>query len=134
MPWYVVSLREPIGSSERDELASAITKVHTNLFTAPSLFVNVRFEDASNIYHYVGGKRVSRPRRCQPTHHSGINPDAVVIIIIRRIRRNTHILGETSHRNLSIPFKPTSALALHARAHYTMNCAASSAGPGIRFC
>lgn len=57
MPWYVVSFREPIGSSERDELASAITKVHTNLFTTPSLFVNVRFEDASSVHHYVGGKR-----------------------------------------------------------------------------
>ncbi|KAK7720031.1 hypothetical protein SLS64_002212 [Diaporthe eres] len=55
MPW------EPIGSSERDELASAITKVHTNLFTTPSLFVNVRFEDASSVHHYVGGKRVSQP-------------------------------------------------------------------------
>lgn len=60
MPWYVVSLRESIGSSQRDEVASAITKVHTNLFTTPSLFVNVRFEDASSVHHYVGGKRVSR--------------------------------------------------------------------------
>ncbi|KAK2610434.1 hypothetical protein N8I77_003862 [Diaporthe amygdali] len=56
MPWYIVSHRDPISSSQRDELASAITKVHTNLFTTPSLFVNVRFEDASKAHHYVGGK------------------------------------------------------------------------------
>ncbi|KAL1883210.1 hypothetical protein Daus18300_000268 [Diaporthe australafricana] len=56
MPWYIVSHREPIAAPQRDELASAITKVHTGLFTTPSLFVNVRFEDASKIPHYVGGK------------------------------------------------------------------------------
>ncbi|KAI3397601.1 hypothetical protein diail_10573 [Diaporthe ilicicola] len=56
MPWYIVCLREPIDATQRDELASAITRVHTNIFTTPSLFVNVRFEDESKVHHYVGGK------------------------------------------------------------------------------
>lgn len=79
MPWYVVSLRDPIGSSERDELASAITKVHTNLFTTPSLFVNVRFEDASNVHHYVGGKRVSWPKSPGLPHLTSTNLETVAV-------------------------------------------------------
>merc|ERR1711939_397210 len=31
--------------------------IHTNIFTAPSLFVNVRFSPASQYTGYVGGKR-----------------------------------------------------------------------------
>lgn len=95
MPWYVVTLRDPIGSSERDELASAITKAHTNLFTTPSLFVNVRFEDASNVHHYVGGKRVSLPRRSPVSPH-----DSSGIVKARWIMHNAHVLGTPSHRNL----------------------------------
>ncbi|EKG16696.1 Tautomerase [Macrophomina phaseolina MS6] len=56
MPLYIVSHKDPISSSQRDELAAAITKIHANLFTTPSLFVNVKFEDVSTTSYYVGGK------------------------------------------------------------------------------
>ena len=60
MPLYVISHKDPISSSQRDELAAAITKIHTTLFTTPSFFVNVKFEDASEAPYYVGGKPVSK--------------------------------------------------------------------------
>ncbi|EOD48209.1 putative cis-3-chloroacrylic acid protein [Neofusicoccum parvum UCRNP2] len=56
MPLYIVSHKDPISPSQRDELAAAITKIHSTLFTTPSLFVNVKFEDVSAASYYVGGK------------------------------------------------------------------------------
>lgn len=58
MPFYVISHKDPITSQQRDDLAAAITKIHTTLFTTPSLFVNVKFEESSAADYYVGGKRV----------------------------------------------------------------------------
>ncbi|KAF2428328.1 hypothetical protein EJ08DRAFT_560761, partial [Tothia fuscella] len=57
MPLYLLSHAAPLSESQQDELAQAITKTHTTLFTAPSLFVNVRFTSASGYIGYVGGKR-----------------------------------------------------------------------------
>lgn len=59
MPLYIIFHKDPITPSQRDELAAAITRIHTNLFSTPSLFVNVKFEDASGASYYVGGKAVS---------------------------------------------------------------------------
>lgn len=59
MPFYVISHKDSLTPSQCDELAAAITSIHTILFTTPSLFVNVKFEDASAAPYYVGGKRVS---------------------------------------------------------------------------
>lgn len=58
MPFYVVSHKDAIAPSQRDELAAAITRIHTGVFATPSLFVNVKFEDASAASYYVGGERV----------------------------------------------------------------------------
>lgn len=58
MPFYVVSHKDAIDPSQRDEIAAAITKTHTELFATPSLFVNVKFEDISAASYYVGGKLV----------------------------------------------------------------------------
>ncbi|KAH7040049.1 uncharacterized protein B0I36DRAFT_343852 [Microdochium trichocladiopsis] len=57
MPLYEISHVTPLSDTEKDELAQAITKVHTSRFTTPSLFVNVRFIDVQNESYYVGGKR-----------------------------------------------------------------------------
>ncbi|KAL1645164.1 hypothetical protein SLS58_003869 [Diplodia intermedia] len=64
MPLYIVSHKDPLNTSQRDELAAAITKIHTTVFTTPSLFVNVKFEDVSDASYYVGGK----PTRVNAIH------------------------------------------------------------------
>lgn len=57
MPLYLVSHAVDLSDEQKDKLAAEITKIHTNLFTAPSLFVNVRFSPADQYQGYVGGKR-----------------------------------------------------------------------------
>ncbi|KXJ96513.1 hypothetical protein Micbo1qcDRAFT_155068, partial [Microdochium bolleyi] len=57
MPFYEVSHAVPLSDAQKDEIAQAITKIHTTRFTTPSLFVNVKFTDAANESYYVGGKR-----------------------------------------------------------------------------
>lgn len=60
MPLYMVSHATPLTPAQLDELAQAITELHTTIFTTPSLFVNVRFAPTSDYVGYVGGRR-SRP-------------------------------------------------------------------------
>lgn len=43
-----------------DDIATAITDIHSQYFKAPKIFVNVRFEDVSKADIYVGGQKVSR--------------------------------------------------------------------------
>ncbi|KAK0659033.1 hypothetical protein DIS24_g4248 [Lasiodiplodia hormozganensis] len=64
MPLYIISHKDPISPTQRDGLAAAVTKIHTTVFTTPSLFVNVKFEDASDASYYVGGK----PARVNAIH------------------------------------------------------------------
>jgi phenylpyruvate tautomerase PptA (4-oxalocrotonate tautomerase family) len=58
MPLYIVAHHTALTDSQKDALAEAITKVHTELFNTPSIFVNVRFQDITQTPCYVGGKRV----------------------------------------------------------------------------
>ena len=58
MPLYTVQHSCPLSTPQQDELAAAITRLHTQKFTAPSLFVNVTFTDTSSQPTYVAGKRV----------------------------------------------------------------------------
>ncbi|KNG86961.1 hypothetical protein ANOM_004189 [Aspergillus nomiae NRRL 13137] len=58
MPLYEVEHCIALSKAQRNELAQAITLLHTRKFTTPSLFVNVRFVDASNSCSYIGGKEV----------------------------------------------------------------------------
>ncbi|KAF2083804.1 hypothetical protein K490DRAFT_69452 [Saccharata proteae CBS 121410] len=60
MPLYTVSYKTPLSEDQRDALAAAITKTHSTLFTTPTLFVNVHFEDVTTGHEskrYVAGKR-----------------------------------------------------------------------------
>jgi hypothetical protein len=57
MPLYLISHATDLSFPQQDKLAEGITKIHTELFFTPSLFVNVRFSPASNYLNYVGGKR-----------------------------------------------------------------------------
>jgi len=59
MPYYSVNHICPFTPAQQDALATRITHIHTRKFSAPSLFVNVVFENYSGKSAYVGGKRVT---------------------------------------------------------------------------
>ena len=58
MPLYEVSHITPLASEQKEELAKAITKIHSEKFTTPSVFVNVIYTDVSERDAFVGGKSV----------------------------------------------------------------------------
>lgn len=58
MPNYEVEHICPLTESQKDEIAEAITQIHTKQFTAPRLFVNCRFTNIKDHAVYVAGKRV----------------------------------------------------------------------------
>ncbi|KAI9729189.1 MAG: hypothetical protein M1834_007096 [Cirrosporium novae-zelandiae] len=57
MPFYEVTHVCPLLSDQQQQLASAITRIHTTRFVTPSIFVNVVFKDASRVISYIGGKK-----------------------------------------------------------------------------
>ncbi|KAL2053987.1 hypothetical protein ABVK25_005916 [Lepraria finkii] len=57
MPLYEVEHFTPLSVSQKHSLAKDITQIHSQLFTTPSLFVNVRFTDVSRHDVYIGGKK-----------------------------------------------------------------------------
>jgi phenylpyruvate tautomerase PptA (4-oxalocrotonate tautomerase family) len=56
MPFYTVKHHYPLTTSQKDDLAAAITSIHSTIFTTPKLFVNVGFTDISSERLYVAGK------------------------------------------------------------------------------
>ena len=58
MPYYEIEHSYPLEPSQRQELASTITKLHSHTFTTPSIFVNVHFKacDATDYSYYVAGE------------------------------------------------------------------------------
>lgn len=59
MPWYKVDYACPLNLSQMDEIATAITNIHSQHFKTPKIFVNVRVKDISTANVYVGGRKVS---------------------------------------------------------------------------
>lgn len=57
MPLYEIQHICPLTPSQQDDLALAITRIHSTKFTTPKMFVNVKFTDATSHITYVGGKR-----------------------------------------------------------------------------
>jgi len=57
MPFYEIKHHISLTLSQKDELAEAITTIHSTKFSTPKLFVNVDFQDVSQSSTYVGGKR-----------------------------------------------------------------------------
>ncbi|KAI9667607.1 MAG: hypothetical protein M1821_000423 [Bathelium mastoideum] len=57
MPMYEVEHICTLTPSQKDDIAEAITTIHSEQFTTPRIFVNIRFTDASEHYTYVAGKR-----------------------------------------------------------------------------
>ena len=58
MPNYEVEHICPLTASQQDELAEAITKIHSEKFNTPKLFVNIRFTNIAEHVVYLAGKRV----------------------------------------------------------------------------
>jgi phenylpyruvate tautomerase PptA (4-oxalocrotonate tautomerase family) len=59
MPLYAVEHACPLSLSQKDELALALTHIHSNKFTTPKNFVNVSFTDVSKAETYIGGHRAT---------------------------------------------------------------------------
>lgn len=59
MPLYEVQHICPLTEAQMNDLATAITTIHSTKFTTPRMFVNVKFTDAKSHITYIGGKRRS---------------------------------------------------------------------------
>lgn len=57
MPLYRIEHAILMTIGQQDELAEAITTLHSTRFRTPRLFVNVEFSDVSDSTTYIGGKR-----------------------------------------------------------------------------
>ncbi|KAF2482911.1 hypothetical protein BDY17DRAFT_250560 [Neohortaea acidophila] len=55
MPIYEIQHAIPLSISQKDELAAAITTLHSTTFTTPKLFVQVFYTDVSTRDVYIGG-------------------------------------------------------------------------------
>lgn len=62
MPMYLVEHSCNLTDEQKDQLAEAITKIHTEKFTVPRFFVNINIKDISSDVTYGGGMRVSFPK------------------------------------------------------------------------
>ena len=69
MPAYEIEYITPLKESQKDQLAEAVTSIHSNVFTIPSLLVNVRFTDVTKHDTYVGGKKVSIRAESSAIHY-----------------------------------------------------------------
>ena len=63
MPLYEIEHVCPITPDQQQSIANAIVKIHSEMFTTPSLFVNVRFKDTNALPLFVAGQRVSNITR-----------------------------------------------------------------------
>jgi phenylpyruvate tautomerase PptA (4-oxalocrotonate tautomerase family) len=57
MPYYEINHAVILTESQKDDLAKAITKLHSERFMTPRLIVNVKYTDISNMTFYIAGKR-----------------------------------------------------------------------------
>ena len=60
MPYYEVNHTILLTESQKQDLANAITTLHSTRFTTPRMFVNVKFTDISNTPFYIAGKKRTR--------------------------------------------------------------------------
>jgi Putative oxalocrotonate tautomerase enzyme len=54
MPLYDIEHICPLTDVQQDAIAAAITKIHTEKFIVPTMFVNVYFRNVSDMTAYVG--------------------------------------------------------------------------------
>jgi phenylpyruvate tautomerase PptA (4-oxalocrotonate tautomerase family) len=60
MPAYDIEHICELSDNQKDQLAEAVTKIHSEQFSTPRLFVNVRITDTSSQRTYVAGKQASQ--------------------------------------------------------------------------
>jgi len=60
MPLFEVEHICHLSEDQLDMLAQSITKIHSEQFKTPALFVNIRFTNIASHVTYVAGKRVRR--------------------------------------------------------------------------
>jgi hypothetical protein len=70
MPLYEIEHVCPITPDQQQSIANAIVKIHSEMFTTPSLFVNVRFKDTNALPLFVAGQRVSNSAINKTRFHS----------------------------------------------------------------
>src|SRR5277367_1178931 len=70
MPLYEIEHVCPITPDQQQSIANAIVKIHSEMFTTPSLFVNVRFKDTNALPLFVAGQRVSNTATIKTRFHS----------------------------------------------------------------
>lgn len=56
MPYYEINHATLLTASQKDDLAAKITQIHSERFSAPRLFVNIKFTDIASTPFYIGGK------------------------------------------------------------------------------
>jgi phenylpyruvate tautomerase PptA (4-oxalocrotonate tautomerase family) len=59
MPMYNIEHTYPLTEEQKDQLADAITNIHTEKFTVPRFFVNTNIRDISTERTYGAGIRVN---------------------------------------------------------------------------
>jgi len=57
MPLFEVQHIVPLTNAQHDELAEAITQIHSAKFSTPRVAVNVKYTDVSKLVAYIAGKR-----------------------------------------------------------------------------
>jgi len=113
MPNYEIEHICPLTESQKDEIAEAITHIHTEQFKAPRLFVNCRFTNIKDHAVYVAGKRVGLPLRlaksCPISHFScpywfngHIGQSATMLP-----ENNDHLLINTENKQPHLRLRPT---------------------------
>jgi hypothetical protein len=70
VPLYEIEHVCPIAPDQQQSIANAIVKIHSEMFTTPSLFVNVRFKDTNALPLFVAGQRVSNTATTKTRYHS----------------------------------------------------------------
>src|SRR5271170_1542331 len=70
MPLYEIEHVCSITPDQQQSIANAIVKIHSEMFTTPSLFVNVRFKDTNALPLFVAGQRVSNTATTKTRFHS----------------------------------------------------------------
>ena len=76
MPLYEIEHVCPITPDQQYSIANAIVKIHSEMFTTPSLFVNVRFKNTNAQALFVAGQRVSNNPRANKTLSSPFPPSS----------------------------------------------------------
>ncbi|GAM88568.1 hypothetical protein ANO11243_066020 [Dothideomycetidae sp. 11243] len=85
MPEYEVCHVCPLSESQQEQLAEAITVIHSTTFSTPRLFVNVKFSNISQVPLYVAGKRRSNNRVLANVRHGPTRTQEQYESIIRKI-------------------------------------------------